>query len=203
MKVYFVVAALLGMALAAAPAPVPAKTEAVKAKAAPATKPAKNAELKNKKVLAHVAGKTTQKAGEPCEEALEVSEAELAIQLDYLSRRCEMVYYDNAMKIYGELKKQGKDPKMAVNTWELYDQAFPFVRVRKYDLVMQHMDEIQHFQDNLNQNFTNGKHIRDFLTVCNEARTALNEKYDDGEFQDPANYDPQEDHPVTWSTVKL
>ena len=45
-----------------------------------------------------------------CEEALEVSQEELNIQLDYFSRRLDMKYYDNAMKIYAELKKMGKDP---------------------------------------------------------------------------------------------
>ena len=71
----------------------------------------------------------------PCEEALDVSEEELKIQLDYFSRHFDMKHYDNAMKIYGELKKQGKNPKVAVNTWELYDASFSFPRVRRYDLV--------------------------------------------------------------------
>jgi hypothetical protein len=42
------------------------------------------------------------------------------------------------MNIYAEMKKQGKDPKtgpMGVHTWELYDHAFPFEKVRRYDLV--------------------------------------------------------------------
>ena len=42
-----------------------------------------------------------------CEEALEVSQVELDIQLDYFSRRLDMKYYDNALKIYAELKKMG------------------------------------------------------------------------------------------------
>ena len=142
-------------------------------------------------------------SAEPCEEALEVSEKELNIQLDYFSRKFDMKNYDNAMKIYGELKKQGKDPKVAVNTWELYDHSFSFVRVRRYDLVQQHMDLIQHMEDNLNQNFTNGQHLAQFIQVCKAAQKALNEKYHDGEFSDPANYDPQDEHPVTWSNVKL
>ena len=40
---------------------------------------------------------------EPCAEALEVSEEELNIQLDYFSRNFDMKHYDNAMKIYTEL----------------------------------------------------------------------------------------------------
>ena len=41
-----------------------------------------------------------------------------------------------------ELKKDGANPKVSVNTWELYDKAFSFPRVRRYDFVQQHMDMI-------------------------------------------------------------
>ena len=44
-----------------------------------------------------------QLKAEPCEEALDVSAEELEIQLDYFSRRLDMKYYQNAMKIYEEL----------------------------------------------------------------------------------------------------
>ena len=141
--------------------------------------------------------------GEPCEEALEVSPEELAIQLDYFSRRLDIKYYNNAMNIAGELAKQGKHPQLAVHTWELYDKAFSFPRVRRYDFVQERMDEIQHYQDNLNQNFANGLHVKNFLVAAKKAEKELNEKYHDGEFADPANFDPEEDHPVTWSNVKL
>ena len=140
---------------------------------------------------------------EPCEEALPVTEEELKIQLDYFSRRLDIKYYDNAMKIYGELTKQGKNPQLAVHTFELYDKAFSFPRVRRYDLVNEHLNEIQHFQDNLNQNFTNALAVKRFLDYAQKARAELNHKYHDGEFADPANFDPEEDHPVTWATVKL
>ena len=146
---------------------------------------------------------TLLQLNDPCEEALDVSVEELNIQLDYFSRRLDMKYYDNAMKIYGELKKQGKDPKVNVHTWELYDASFSFPRVRRYDLVQQHMDLLQHFEDNLNQNFTNGQHLANFLQVAKAAQKALNEKYHDGEFSDPANFDPLDEHKVTWATVKL
>ena len=104
-----------------------------------------------------------------CDEALEVSEEELGIQLDFLSRRLDVKYYENAMKIYDELKKMGKNPKVSVHTWELYDKAFSFPRVRRYDLVQQHMDLIQHFQDNLNQNFTNSLALTNFLRAAKAA----------------------------------
>ena len=138
-----------------------------------------------------------------CEEALEVSVEELNIQLDYFSRNFDKKYYNNAMKIYDELKKQGKNPKVSVHTWELYDNAFSFPRVRRYDLVQQHMELLQHFEDNLNQNFTNQQHLENFIQVAKAAQAALNAKYHDGEFADPANFDPQEEHPTTWSNVKL
>ena len=143
------------------------------------------------------------KLEQPCEEALEVSEENLNVELDYFSRRCDRKHYDNAMKIYGELTKQGKNPRVFVNTWELYDNAFSFPRVRRYDLVQQHMDLIQHFEDNLNQNFTNGQHVANFIQVCKAAQKALNHKYHNGEFSDPANFDPEEEHPVTWATAKI
>eukprot|EP00356_Strombidium_inclinatum_P008802 CAMPEP_0170479776 /NCGR_PEP_ID=MMETSP0208-20121228/881_1 /TAXON_ID=197538 /ORGANISM="Strombidium inclinatum, Strain S3" /LENGTH=31 /DNA_ID= /DNA_START= /DNA_END= /DNA_ORIENTATION= len=31
----------------------------------------------------------------------------------------------------------------------------------------------------------------------------MNGKYHDGEFSDPAGFDPEEEHKVTWATVKL
>merc|ERR1712159_764264 len=125
--------------------------------------------------------KIENKVEEPCEPALDVSETELYIQLDYFSRRLDKKYYDNAMKIYAELKKDGLNPRLFVNTWELYDAAFSFPRVRRYDFVQQHMDLLQHFEDNLNENFTNGQHLTNFLKVAKQAQAALNEKYHDGE----------------------
>jgi len=103
------------------------------------------------------------------------------------------------MKIYAELKKDGANPKLAVNTWEMYDKAFSFPRVRRYDIVQQHMDMIQHFEDNLNENFTNQQAVANFLHVAKQARDDFAVKYHDGEFSDPAGYDPLEEHPVTWA----
>ena len=105
-------------------------------------------------------------AADPCEPALDVSLEELKIQLEYFSRRLDKKYYNNAMKIYGELKKDGLNPRLAVNTWELFDGAFSFPRVRRYDFVQQHMDMIQHFEDNLNENFTNQQAVENFLHVA-------------------------------------
>ena len=132
-----------------------------------------------------------------------MSEKQLNIELDYFSRNFDKAHYDTAMQIYAELKGQGLDPKVKVHTWELYDKSFRFPRVRRYELVQQQMDILEHFQDNLNQNFTNGQAVDNFIRVALEADNALNAKYsdDDGGFSDPALFDPQADHPVTWSNV--
>ena len=140
---------------------------------------------------------------EPCEPALDVSVKQLNIELDYFSRSFDQKHYDQAMAIYGELKKDGLNPPVRVNTYELYDAAFSFPRVRRYDLVQQHMEMIQHFEDNLNANFSNKQAVANFIQVCKAAQKALNNKYHDGEFADPALYDPEAEHPVTWSNVKL
>ena len=52
------------------------------------------------------------------------------------------------------------------------------------------MTMLQHFEDNLNQNFMNSQHLANFIKVGKAAQKAMNEKYHDGEFDDPALYDP-------------
>jgi hypothetical protein len=80
-----------------------------------------------------------------CPTPLPETEAELALQLEEFSRTLDKTHYNNAMHIYGELKKAGKDPKIRVNTYEFLDKAFAFERVRRYDLVQQHMNLVEHF----------------------------------------------------------
>ena len=138
-----------------------------------------------------------------CIAALDISQKELDVQLDYFSRSFSKIHYDNAMAIYGELLKGGQKPRLSAHTWELYDGAFTFPRVRRYDLVQKEMDKLQHFEDNLNSNFTNMQNVENFITVAKAAQTALNAKYHNGEFQDPVLFDPVADHPVTWSNVVL
>ena len=65
------------------------------------------------------------------------------------------------------------------------------------------MDLLQHFEDNLNQNFMNSQNLANFIKVGKSAQKALNAKYHDGEFADPAGYDPEAAHPITWSNVKM
>merc|ERR1712153_278897 len=121
-----------------------------------------------------------------CPLPLALTQEQLDIELDFFSRKFDKQHYNNAISIYKALKKAGKDPKVSVHTWELYDHAFPFEKVRRYDLVQQHMNMVEHFEDNLNENITNGQAVDNFIIVANNARTALNTKYHDGEFKDPA-----------------
>ena len=62
---------------------------------------------------------------------------------------------------------------MAVFTWELYDKAFAFPRVRRYETVQQNMDMLEHFQDNLNLNITNKQAFANFLRVANAVQKNL------------------------------
>ena len=90
-----------------------------------------------------------------CDPPLPNTVDQLNIELDFFSRKLDKTHYNNALKIYEELMKKGIAPRVNVHTWELYDNAFSFPRVRRFDMVQHHMDLIQHMEDNLNQNFTN------------------------------------------------
>ena len=92
------------------------------------------------------------------------------------------------MKISDELKI--KPPQ--VKTWELYDKAFSFSRVRRYDEVQQNMDMLEHFQDNLNTNISNLENVNNFIRVGKTTQKNFNYKYHNGEFDDPAKTDPRE-----------
>ena len=142
--------------------------------------------------------------GDCPKDGFELSQKTIDVELDYFSRNFDKKHYDNAIKIYEELKKQGQDPEMKVHAWELYDKAFSrFERIRKYDQVTSYLDQIEHFQDNLNQNFTNQQHVDQFIKLCKAAEASFNEKYHDGEFEDPANYDPEAEHPDTWENINI
>jgi hypothetical protein len=140
-----------------------------------------------------------------CDTPIPNTEAELKMQLEEFGRSLDKTHYTNAMAIYGELKKAGKDPKVRVNTYEMLDKAFAFERVRRYDLVQQHMNLVEHLQDNLNQNFTNSQNVDQFLIVARAAVAAFTTKYHNGEFSDPnASIADVRDPPVpTWSSVKF
>merc|ERR1711937_330277 len=85
------------------------------------------------------------------------------------SRTLDPRHWTNVQNIAKALKEKGAAnvPKLAVKTWELYDKAWSFPRLRRYNFVMENMDMLEHFQDNLKT------------------------KYHDGEFIDPADLDPK------------
>lgn len=132
-----------------------------------------------------------------CTERLWISADEMNWQMDQFSRKFDVQNYLNAMEIAGELKT--KPP--AVHTWELLDKSFSFPRVRRYNDVQENMDLVEHFQDNLNTNISNMKNVNNFIRVGKTVVGELVEKYHDGEFADPAGYDPRHPADITWSNT--
>jgi len=53
------------------------------------------------------------------------------------------------------------------------------------------MDQVEHFQDNLNTNLSNQVLVNNFITMGKQAVAAFNGKYHDGEFADPSLTDPR------------
>ena len=138
-----------------------------------------------------------------CPTPIPNTEEELGLQLEEFGRTLDKTHYKNALAIYDELLKAGKNPKVRVNTYEFLDKAFAFERVRRYDLVQQHMNLVEHLQDNLNQNFTNQQNVDQFIIVAKAAVAAFNTKYNSGEFTDPAGFPVRDPPKPTWSTVKF
>jgi hypothetical protein len=119
-----------------------------------------------------------------CPIPLEITEDELQYQLGEFSRNFNMDNWDNAMKVKGGLSKVGKAPKFAVTTKELYDKSFSFPKVRNYDYAVEQMNELEHYEDNLNNNLSNKLALTRFVEVAKKTRANLNDKYDIG-FIDP------------------
>ena len=119
-----------------------------------------------------------------CKIPLEISEDELQYQLGEFSRNFNMDNWDNAMEVKAGLAKAGKTPKFAVTTKELYDKSFSFPKVRNYDYAVEQMNELEHYEDNLNNNLSNKLALTRFVEVAKKVRANLNDKYDIG-FIDP------------------
>lgn len=119
-----------------------------------------------------------------CPEPLEITEDNMHYQLGEFSRNFQMDSWNNAMTIKGKLNKGGVFPKFAVTTKELYDKSFSFPKVRNYDYAVEQMNELEHYEDNLNQNLSNGLALTRFVEVAKKVRANLNDKYDIG-FIDP------------------
>jgi len=132
-----------------------------------------------------------------CTERIWESADEMVWQMDQFSRHFNIENYNNAMYIADELKL--KPP--AIHTWELLDKAFAWPSVRRYNEVQENMDMIEHFQDNANTNISNLKNIGNFIRVGKTVVAELNEKYHDGEFTDPAGYDPRHPVDITWANT--
>ena len=57
-------------------------------------------------------------------------------EMEYFSRRLEFENFNNSLTIFKNLSKSvGMDHPLQVHTWELYDRAFTFPRVRRYSYV--------------------------------------------------------------------
>ena len=119
-----------------------------------------------------------------CPPPLEISEEELSFQLGSFSRTFEMTNWNNAMEVAAGLAKSGKTPRFAVTTKELYDKSFSFPKVRNYDYAVENMNELEHYEDNLNKNLSNKLALTRFIEVAKKVRANLNDKYDIG-FIDP------------------
>ena len=122
---------------------------------------------------------------------LDETQKELDYQLEMFSRTLDPRHWTNAQNVAAAMGDAGQQAKWKVTTWELYNKAFSFPRVRRYAFVQENMDMLEHFQDNLNTNLSNNQHMANFLRVANTVRSNLNTKYHDGEFDDPANTDPK------------
>merc|ERR1712166_1281992 len=107
-----------------------------------------------------------------CPPPLAITEDELNYQLGEFSRNFDNKNWDNAMEIKGKLAEAGSTPKFAVTTKELYDYA------------VQQMNELEHYEDNLNSNLSNKLALTRFVEVAKKVRANLNDKYDIG-FIDP------------------
>ena len=131
-----------------------------------------------------------------CEEQLNYTEEEMTKYMEYFSRKLEPDLFDKAMKIYENLtwRNPNYQGKLLVHTYELYDKAFRFPRVRHYEYAKENLDMLEHFEDNLNLNISNKKHLANFLRVATTVRKNFQDKYGgDGGFEDPADTDPYEE----------
>jgi hypothetical protein len=114
-----------------------------------------------------------------CIPQLNYTEEELEKQTEFYSRKLDPELLENALEIEENIKLQNPSWKgrPLVHTWELYDKAFTFSRVRTYKFVQDNMNMLQHFEDNLNLNPSSTKAQQDFLRVASTVRKNFNDKY--------------------------
>ena len=109
---------------------------------------------------------------------LDETQAELNYQVDMFSRTLDPRHWTNANNIAKAMKDAGKKPAIYVHTWELYDKSFSFPKVRNYDYAVENMNELEHYEDNLNKNLSNSLALKRFIEVAKKVRANLNDKYD-------------------------
>ena len=123
---------------------------------------------------------------------LDETQDELDYQIDMFSRTLDERHWTNAQNIAKAMGKNiNQGPGLKIHTWELYDKAFSFPRVRRYEFVNDNMDMLEHFQDNVNLNSSNSVNCQNFLKVAKQVHSNLLTKYHNGEFSDPALFDPK------------
>ena len=91
---------------------------------------------------------------------------------------------NNALEISSKIGR----PVPKIHAWEMNNNAFSFPRVRRYDTVVNNMDMLEHFQDNLNTNVSNEINQQNFIRTAKTVVANFNTKYHDGEYDDPANH---------------
>ena len=73
---------------------------------------------------------------------LDETNDELSYQIDMFSRTLDPRHWTNVLNIE---KKLAEPRLLHVHTWELYDKAFSFPRIRRYEYVQENMDMLEHF----------------------------------------------------------
>lgn len=77
---------------------------------------------------------------------LDETQDELDYQVDMFSRTLDARHWKNAQNIAKAMGKNGTSAAgLKIHTWELYDTAFSFPRVRRYGFTNDNMDMLEHF----------------------------------------------------------
>mgnify|MGYP000285619671 CR=1 FL=1 len=77
---------------------------------------------------------------------LDETQDELDYQVDMFSRTLDVRHWKNAQNIAKAMGKNGTSAAgLKIHTWELYNNAFSFPRVRRYGFTNDNMDMLEHF----------------------------------------------------------
>ena len=100
--------------------------------------------------------------------------------MELFSKTFDKQYYQKAMAIYA--KVGGPEPR--VNSWELYDKAWVWPSIRKYEIITDEMNILEHFEENLNTNITNENLVDKFIKNATYVRNMLSNQFPN-DFVDP------------------